>query len=156
MAGMYWRREGSVSEEKEFVKLVIRFENRYVRSERCEPLSLFGSSTSICCISCRRLSTESLSKPSSDGRSRLERADSTVGGAYRLADEEAWRLECRNNPCLSASSLISSGPTRDWRELGCDDVASSYVGMGSVSYLFLSFSSMLDGCRRLAPAGLQE
>src|SRR5204862_4881592 len=96
MEGMYRRSEGNVREEKEFVKFVIRFENRYVRSERCEPLSLLGSSTSICCISCRRLSTESLSKPSSDGRSRLERADSTVGGAYRLVDE-AWRLECRNS-----------------------------------------------------------
>ena len=60
---------------------VIRFENRYVRSERCEPLSLLGSSTSICCISFRRPSTESLSKPSRDGKSRLERADSTVGGS---------------------------------------------------------------------------
>jgi hypothetical protein len=123
--GMYWRSEGKLSKEKEFVKLVIRFENRYVRSDLCEPLSLFGSSTSICCISCRRESIDALSRPSRDGKSRLDRADSTVGGSYLLADDGSFRLEYRSSPCLSASSLISSGPTRDWEGLGRDDVASS-------------------------------
>lgn len=67
-------------EERLWVRLVMRLEKRLARKL---VLGSPGSSISICCISRCKASAELLRElPPEDGRkSRLERADSTVGSS---------------------------------------------------------------------------
>lgn len=122
-------------EDRVFVNVVNRFE----KLDREDDASADGSSTSICSNSLRRLSVDSRSElPFDEGRkSRLEldRTDSTVGGWYPTRGGPArWPVSSRpRRPCRSASSLASSGPRCDSDDPGLEDVASSYVGIGSDS-----------------------
>jgi hypothetical protein len=64
---------------------VIRFENIWPNCERCAAVvSTSGSITSICSISRRRPSVEFRAEfsPDEGRKSKLDLADSTVGGVY--------------------------------------------------------------------------
>jgi len=123
--GMYLRKDGKVKQEKELVKLEMCLEKRFERRDPAEDVrEEGGSSISICSSSCRRPSVDLRSSSSLMSRSRLERADSTDGDSYPFG-KEALRFVSRSRPCLSASSLISSGPSRRSEKVVLEEIASS-------------------------------
>lgn len=150
--GMYFRSGRFIDES-----VRLKFVNRFEKSDRDDEAA-GGSSTSISSSSLRSCSVDPRAElPFSERKSRLDLADSTVGGLYPRKGR--WLRSAAESfcmrPCLSASSLTSRGPNRDCEEEGREEVASSYVGIGRCSYRAFWSPIAADG-PFLAPCGEKD